>query len=130
MKKTLFHSSTLAVLSLLNPGVIHAQITNPAIGNLGNNATAASEGATFASYFIYLWQAFITIGGLATLLYLVWGAFQWITAGGDSGNIEKARNRMTQAVIGMILLAASFTLVSVINTLFFDGQFDLLNLQF
>lgn len=54
------------------------------------------------------------IAGILVLLYLIWGAIQWITSGGDKGKLESARNRITQAVIGLIVLGATiavFTLV-------------------
>lgn len=44
---------------------------------------------------------------LLVLLYLIWGAIGWITAGGDSGKLQEARNRMIQAVIGIIVLSAT-----------------------
>lgn len=104
-------------------------ITNPAIGNLGNSPTQAATGTTFVRYVILIWQAIITVGGLTVLLMFVWGAIEWISAGGDSGKIEKARNKMTQAVIGMIILTASFTIIGFISGLFFP-TFNLLELTF
>lgn len=105
-------------------------ITNPAIGDLGNNSVEAASGATFTSYFVRIWQAVITVGGLTVLLYFVWGGIEWITAGGDSSKIEKARNKITQSVIGMIILVGSFAIIGLINTLFFGNDFNLLNPTF
>ncbi len=48
----------------------------------------------------------ITIGALMLLIYLMWGAFSWITSSGDKSKLEEARNRMTTAVIGMIVLSS------------------------
>jgi len=112
-----------------------AQITNPAIGDLGQYEGApgdAAVGQSFLDYFLTLWQTIITIGGLAVLLYFLWGAIEWITAGGDKGKIESARNRIVQAIIGMILLASSYVIINAVNILFFGGVegFDLLNLTF
>lgn len=117
-------------LFALSTHPVAAQITNPAIGDLGNKPGEAASGATFTSYFVRIWQAIITVGGLAVLLYFVWGGIEWITAGGDSGKIEKARNKITQSVIGMIILAGSFAIIGLINTLFFGNDFNLLNPTF
>jgi hypothetical protein len=114
-------------LSLAPAALVSAQITNPAIGTeLGGNRVGAESGQTFTTYFVQLWQAFITVGGVATLLYFIWGAIDWITAGGDSGKIEKARNKITQAIIGMVILVGSFAIIGFISTLFFGDNFDLL----
>lgn len=109
------------------PSMAQAQITNPAIGTeLGGNRAGAESGQTFTMYFVQLWQAFITVGGIAVLLYFIWGAIDWITAGGDSGKIEKARNKITQAIIGMVILVGSFAIIGFISTLFFGDSFNLL----
>lgn len=115
--------------SLEDLGGSRGGITNPAIGNLGSSPTRAASGSIFVGYIILIWRAIITVGGLTVLLMFVWGAVEWITAGGDTSKIEKARNRMTQAVIGMIVLTASFTIIGFISTLFFP-TFNLLELTF
>jgi len=57
----------------------------------------------------------MTISALLVLLYLIWGAIGWITAGGDSGKIETARNRITTAVIGIIVLASVVAIFKVLQ---------------
>jgi len=54
--------------------------------------------------------------GIAVLLvffYLIWGGIQWITSGGEKGKTEEARNKITTAVIGLIVLAASYAILKV-----------------
>ncbi len=106
----------------------HAQITNPAIGSLGNNPPEASSGTTFVNYFIYLWNVAMVVGGLIVLLFFIQAAIEWITAGGDSGKIQKARDRMTQSVIGLFILVFSFVIINFISSLLFGGTgFSILN---
>ncbi len=50
-------------------------------------------------------QAFLIIAALAAFFYMLWGAFEWITAGGESGKIESARKKITGAVVGLAVLA-------------------------
>lgn len=59
-------------------------------------------------------DAVLLVGTLALLVMLLMGAFYWITAGGEKGKIEEARNRMTQAIIGIIVLASVFAVYRVI----------------
>jgi hypothetical protein len=42
------------------------------------------------------------------LFMLIFAAFQWITAGGDKEAVAKARARITNAIIGLIILALAF----------------------
>ncbi len=58
--------------------------------------------------------AILTIGGLAFLMYLLLGGFHWITAGGDKGKVEAAREMITQGIIGLAVLASVFAVYGVI----------------
>lgn len=109
---------------------VQAQITNPAIGSLGADDTAASSGTLFTTYFLRVWNAVFMIGALMVLINFIWGATTWITGGNDSAKIQKARDRMVQSVIGLIILVSSFALIGFISMLFFGDDFNILNLQF
>jgi hypothetical protein len=45
------------------------------------------------------------------------GAFEWITSGGDKGKAEKARDKMTQAVIGLVILISAVAILMFIQQL-------------
>lgn len=53
------------------------------------------------------------IAALLVFFYLILGAFQWITSGGDKSKVEQARNKITSAVVGLIILAASFAILNL-----------------
>ncbi|OGK16244.1 hypothetical protein A2774_04640 [Candidatus Roizmanbacteria bacterium RIFCSPHIGHO2_01_FULL_39_12c] len=59
-------------------------------------------------------RIFIIVAGFALLIYLFWGAFDWITSGGDKEKLTKAQNKITQAIIGMILVVAALAIFQVI----------------
>lgn len=50
---------------------------------------------------------------LVVLVMLIWGAFEWITSGGDKDNVGKARNKIINALIGLAVLAVAFALAKV-----------------
>lgn len=63
-------------------------------------------------------NAAILVGALLLLLYLLWGAIQWLTSSGDKGNVEGARNKIVQALIGFALLVFAYTIyIFVLNLL-------------
>lgn len=127
---------TVSLIALIQSVVpTHAQtsgtgITNPITGTLGNDPDAAASGQTFVGYFVDLWNTVISIGGFIVLIYFLWGALEWITAGGDASKIEKARNRIMQSVIGLLILVSSFVIIGFVSQLFFGEEFSLLNLTF
>ena len=99
-------------LKLIKP-VLVAGITNTAVPG-GSNASSSPK--QFAVTIATLWQTIIIVGGLAFLLYFLMGGVTWITAGGDKGKIEEARNKITQGLVGLTVLAASYVIIKFIET--------------
>jgi len=89
-----------------------AAITNSAVP--GGN-TPADSPTQFAITIATLWQTLIIVGGIAFLLYFLWGGLQWIMAGGEKSKIEEARGKITQGLIGLAILAASYVIIKFIQ---------------
>ena len=126
-QKTIFSLLLITFLMVLFANQAQAAIVNPVVGNLGTNEGAA-DGSKFINYTVYLWRTSISLGALAVIVFFVWGAFEWITSGSDSKKAESARSRMTNAIIGLVILVSSFTLLSFISKILFGNSFDLLKL--
>ncbi|NOY15265.1 MAG: hypothetical protein GXP43_03555 [bacterium] len=52
----------------------------------------------------------IVLGALAVLIFFIWGGIEWLTAGGDSDKVKNAQNKMSNAVIGLVILLAAWAL--------------------
>ncbi|NCN45610.1 MAG: hypothetical protein COU63_03685 [Candidatus Pacebacteria bacterium CG10_big_fil_rev_8_21_14_0_10_36_11] len=125
-------TSILAVIAglLLSTGNTYAELTNPVIGDsLGSDADKANEGTTFAEYFIFFWNALISIGAIMVLIFFIWGALEWISSGGDKGKVENARNRITQAFIGLVVLVGSYVIIGFVSEIFFGESFNVLQIN-
>lgn len=57
-----------------------------------------------------------SVGTIIFLFMILVSAVQWISSGGDKEAIAGARKRVTNAVIGLILLAVAFMLLRIIGT--------------
>ncbi len=87
-------------------GTVHAanttlQLSQPAgfrISNLGEIITAAVG-------------LLLIIAAILAFLYLVLGGIQWITSGGDKAAMEAARNKITHAVVGLIVVGAAYAII-------------------
>lgn len=67
----------------------------------------------------------MVIAALLVFLYLIMGGIEWITSGGDKGKTESARNKITAAIVGLVILAASYAiLLIVLNFLGFGNLND------
>jgi len=62
--------------------------------------------------------AAIVVAGLLTFIFLVWGGLQWLTSGGDKSKYEAARDRITAAIIGLVIVAAAVAIINVIQAFF------------
>ena len=49
-------------------------------------------------------------GAVITLGYLIWGAIDWIMSEGDQEKLQAARKKITNALIGLALLALTWLL--------------------
>lgn len=94
-----------------------------------NAVTAVRSGSVITQYMVTIWRTVITLGGLILILYFIWGAVDWITAG-ESSKVSKARDKIVQAVIGMVLLGFSFVIIAFIGQALFGRDFSLLRLTF
>ncbi len=52
---------------------------------------------------------------LLLFLYLLWGGLEYIASHNEKSKVEAARNKITGAIIGMLVLAASVALVILVQ---------------
>ncbi len=75
----------------------------------------------FGMMLTFVIRIFFTVAGLVAMLYLLLGAFSWITSGGNKEAVDKARDKIMNAVIGVILIFAVLAIVGLIEQLFGIG---------
>ena len=63
------------------------------------------------------------LGALLVFMYLIWGGIEWITSGGDKGKTESARNKITAAIVGLIVLASAWAILLLVLG-FLDTNLD------
>lgn len=57
---------------------------------------------------------------LAALFFIVYAftaGFEWVTAGGDSGKVGKARDRLLWSTLGLVLIVAAYSIIGLIGSL-------------
>lgn len=76
----------------------------------------------FEEVLTFIIRFFFIIAGLIALLYLLLGALAWITSGGNKESVDKAREKIQNALIGIILIFVVLAVVGVIENMFFPGD--------
>lgn len=92
-----------------------AQVTNPAL----SDEIRDLSGVGFLDNFLprIIGVGFI-IGILLFVIYMIFGAISWITSGGDKAAVETARNKITYAIIGLVVLFSLYAVVKVLQEFF------------
>lgn len=88
------------------------------IGNqYGQNVTdSATAAVTDLETLISNGIGFLTIiAGLFFIFFFFLGALKWVTAGGDSGKVGKARDEMVQGVMGLVVIVAAYGIIGLIG---------------
>jgi hypothetical protein len=95
-----------------------AQITNPVLPKSLGSGDTSQGGTALGKLISGLIGALFVAAFLLTFMFLIIGGIQWITAGGDKQALEKARNGITNAIMGLVIVAASFALMTLVGKFF------------
>lgn len=55
------------------------------------------------------------VAGIFFFAQLLIGGIRWISAGGDSKAVDSARDRITNALMGIILVVAAYAIILIIE---------------
>lgn len=67
----------------------------------------------------------VVVAAIVFFFILVIGGIRWIASGGDKTQTEAARNQITAALVGLVIVFAAWAIVSLINTFFHVNIFSL-----
>ena len=59
----------------------------------------------------------LPIAGIALLFLLISGGLQFMTSGGDPKSMEAARHRITNALVGFIIVFAAYWIVQIVGNI-------------
>lgn len=54
----------------------------------------------------------LIVGGSLAVVYIIYGGIAYMTAGGDKAKADQARNTITYAIIGVIIIALSYVILN------------------
>ncbi len=111
---------TMAGTALLYGGQVFAQGVDSSVQvdpeALKFNIPGFGDLLTFLIRFIFV------VAGVIALVMLLWGALSWVTSGGDKGNVENARNKIVNAVIGVLLIIVVLAIVATLERVVFANK--------
>lgn len=112
---------TSAVSYFLLTGSVFAQQNGEFQVDTGKNGLGFQI-PTFSDILTFLIRGFFAIAGVAALVYLLLGAFAWVTSGGNKENVEKAREKIVAAITGVILVIVVVAVVATLEKVVFQER--------
>lgn len=109
---------TLAAPSLLFAGAafsVFAQVPQPPVDI---NAVNAVPNFTVNQAVTFIVRLLIIVAFIISFIFLLIGGVRWIASGGDAKAVEGARNMVTAALVGLVIVLASFALIRLIEFFF------------
>lgn len=104
-------------LALISSSLSYLLTSTTAFAETLNIQAPTNEGKkigydNLSSFITNIMQLAFGLAIVLVLIYLVWGAFDWITSGGDKDAVGKARSKIVNALIGIAVLAVAFALAN------------------
>lgn len=94
---------------------VYAQdVTLPDYGDTGFKFANKSLGEIISQALEYA----IVLGGIAMFAYLLLGGFELLTSAGNPEGIQKGTQKIIFAIIGFLVIFASYFIVQLVETMF------------
>jgi hypothetical protein len=108
------------ILAVLMLGLVLAPVVavNAITLNNPNDTFSTSSFYTIVDNIANFVFGFIVI---LSIIFLVWGGIQYVTAGGDEAVIEKAKSTITYAIIGLFIAGVAFAIVTLVLESIING---------
>lgn len=66
-------------------------------------------------------QVLLGLLGIIFLILTIYGGFKWMMAGGDTGEVAKAKSVLTNGVIGLIIVLSAYAISSYVMSALLDN---------
>ena len=60
-------------------------------------------------------QIALLVAGLLVLVMVIWGGVQYVTSGGDKELAQAAQKRITAALVGLVIVVASYAIALILE---------------
>ena len=61
-------------------------------------------------------QTFLSLLGIVFVILLIYGGYSWMTAGGNEDKVTKAKETITRAIIGLVIVASAYSITYFVLT--------------
>ena len=84
-------------------------------GNLESNAAPRFSGRSIGYIISSALPYVFTFAGITLLIFLIYGGFSFMSAGGDPKSIERAKKIITNSFIGFLVVFFAYWIVQILG---------------
>lgn len=90
------------------------------LGSIGDAAgyDKATDQTTFLALLGTLINVFLSLLGIIFIILIVYAGYNWMTARGEEAKLEKAKDTIWRAVIGLVITVGSYAIWNFVFTRF------------
>ena len=121
-KKTLVHAF-LGLAIVLSASLIMSTIRTVLIGNGNRLKDCTVESCVEPGAMVeQLITWFVGVAGIISAVFLVYGGISYMTASGDSGKLQKAKQMILYSLIGLAIVAFSSAMIAFVSGIIKNSQ--------
>lgn len=98
---------------LTSPVLVWAQEFTTELGGV-RDAVGYDETISLADIIGQLIKIGLSVLGVILLVLVIYAGFLWMTAGGETAKVEKAKSFMLNAVIGLVIILAAYAVTEFV----------------
>lgn len=98
----------LIALGVFSAGSAMATLTVPSAAEGTSQATDANELLIIVTNWV------LGIVGAVAVLFIIYGGFRYITAQGNSQQMDTAKNIIIKSIIGLVIVVVAYVIVNVV----------------
>ncbi len=111
--------TSVLVLPTIRPALAEKKTINlnleyPALGP-EDNKFDLNENQDINEIVAWLYYFIVSVSGFAAFAMLVKGGFMWLSSAGNPSVLAEAKDVITSAILGLMIILASFLILQVIN---------------
>jgi sorbitol-specific phosphotransferase system component IIBC len=100
----------IGFLVFLPTQMVFAQNFTSELDNTGRKVYGTADSSNFYEVLGQVLNVILSLLGVILLILVIYSGFLWMTAQGNSPQVEKAKGILVNAVIGIIILVSSFAI--------------------
>lgn len=114
---------TVGIIPTVFFGLTASVLASNVYGNLdtavgGTSLATSASGGNILPIISYLLTLVLGFLGVALVIMIIWAGIMWMMAGGEKGNVDKAKAMIKNAVIGLLIVLSSYAITTFVITSF------------